>query len=500
MKWRISLTSVVFVLLSTSACGGLSLEGSSGSSSTLAGADAAADFDLFFASTFVDGGRGVGSAHVTLSFDDLDDPLGDEFARYYAGECIRMMATGEESSFAPPFDQPKVECWVYETQNDFEAAFAGTQAGSRPEPPRNCWRSYASAVEPDFTPQILVNIDNECAAPAVDPGAELITNGGFETPDIPTGTYDTLDALPGWSLSAGGGIEVQDRVAGEPFEGGQFVEIDADSSVIAQDLATSAGARYTLSFAYTPRPGVDAANTIIHVYWDGALVSSVSGSGVDLTETDWTVLEFEVEAAASSGRLEFRPGGADSSYGGYLDDVSVRPIGEDPPSDAVGDPLDEAAAAMSYFYPDYTLESRIDRPADGLGGEVIDLIGSSNANPGFLILVRMHRVAPAEAAGRGGCDLALESGVQWCHSTAPSGLQAWAGPAAMVPPSMRHQIEAGFVGTHPGVLVVDYRMHSNVEISLSWITSEERVRWDGTSFSAESVWDNDIGAGVWRER
>ncbi|MDX1691877.1 MAG: hypothetical protein R3290_12740 [Acidimicrobiia bacterium] len=163
-------------------------------------------------------------------------------------------------------------------------------------------------------------------------------------------------------------------------------------------------------------------------------------------------------------------------------------------------PVEEAVAALAHFYPDHTLLSRIDRPEEAGVGDVVDLVASSDATPGFRIIVRMRRLAPGVSSAAEGCDLELASGVRWCHSTAPSGLQAWAGPEAMMPASIRVGIEAAFADAHPGVLVVDFRPHSNVEISLAWITEEERVGWDGESFSAESTWDNDIGAGVWRER
>ncbi|HZD61409.1 MAG TPA: hypothetical protein VE200_01305, partial [Xanthobacteraceae bacterium] len=61
----------------------------------------------------------------------------------------------------------------------------------------------------------------------------LIVNGSFETPDVPTGQFRIFSSIPGWTFQprAGAtstGIEIQDHVAGAPAAGAgnQFVELD----------------------------------------------------------------------------------------------------------------------------------------------------------------------------------------------------------------------------------------------------------------------------------
>ena len=60
--------------------------------------------------------------------------------------------------------------------------------------------------------------------------ANLITNGSFENPDIPTGTWQVLNSISGWATTVGPGIEIQDHVAGSPFAGNQHVELDSNSN------------------------------------------------------------------------------------------------------------------------------------------------------------------------------------------------------------------------------------------------------------------------------
>src|SRR5947209_8627132 len=60
----------------------------------------------------------------------------------------------------------------------------------------------------------------------------LVVNGGFEQPPVPFGTVGFFQSIPGWSLSSGPDIEVQNHVAGAgvPAEGDQFVELDSHAS------------------------------------------------------------------------------------------------------------------------------------------------------------------------------------------------------------------------------------------------------------------------------
>lgn len=151
-----------------------------------------------------------------------------------------------------------------------------------------------------------------------------ITNGGFEQPAIGAGSVQSFPSVPGWGLASGAGIEVQNQVAGTPFEGTQLVELDSDgSSAIYQDVITQPGGRYDLGLAYSPRPGV--TDNGVEAWLGGRRVASFDAAGDGLGDTLWYQVVVRVQALAASSRLELRDRGPSDSVGGYVDAVSMQP-------------------------------------------------------------------------------------------------------------------------------------------------------------------------------
>ncbi|MEW5756623.1 MAG: PEP-CTERM sorting domain-containing protein [Pseudomonadota bacterium] len=152
--------------------------------------------------------------------------------------------------------------------------------------------------------------------------ANLVINGGFEDPALPYGSWTVFSSITGWSLTSGHSIEVQNHVAGSPYEGDQHIELDSyANSGMAQTIATVAGQSYNLSFAYSPRPGVDASSNYINVFWNGSLLGSPTGTTSG--DTSWTVYNYLVTAASAASILEFSASGTSDSLGGYIDDVKL---------------------------------------------------------------------------------------------------------------------------------------------------------------------------------
>src|SRR4051794_1142982 len=100
-------------------------------------------------------------------------------------------------------------------------------------------------------------------------GPNLVVNGSFESPDVPTGTFQIFPSITGWNYVprnptvTSSGIEIQDHVAGNPAvlpanaipAGDQFAELDSDGpSAYFQDVPTTPGKTYRLEFLYSPRP------------------------------------------------------------------------------------------------------------------------------------------------------------------------------------------------------------------------------------------------------
>jgi len=162
-------------------------------------------------------------------------------------------------------------------------------------------------------------------------GANIVTNGSFETPTVASGNFAFFPSISGWTLASGPSIEIQNNYLGAAFAGQQLVELDSQSnSGIFQDLSTIVGP-YTFSFAYSPRPGW--AENPVQVFWNGALLDTVNASGAGLTNTSWVVRSYNVTASAATTRIQFNAIGTSDSFGGFLDNVSVDNVPE--PASAV---------------------------------------------------------------------------------------------------------------------------------------------------------------------
>jgi len=165
------------------------------------------------------------------------------------------------------------------------------------------------------------------AAPA---SADLIVNGGFEDPQLRSGSWALFCTIPGWNFVGGEGcevsgqIEIQNNVAGTPYEGNQFAELDSTRpTTLYQNVATEAGENYVLSFAFAARPGTNIlSDNVMSVTWGGSEIFNLPAPNFT---PDWTVFTLYVTASSNSTRLTFGDDSSNSwnSYGVYLDDVRL---------------------------------------------------------------------------------------------------------------------------------------------------------------------------------
>jgi hypothetical protein len=181
-------------------------------------------------------------------------------------------------------------------------------------------------------------------APVCNPEINLVQNGGFEAPDVATNSYDIvpdsnplLKWLVAWTSPQDGGrlgLEIQDHVAGDPAGGAQHAELDGDHPVtISQQLATVPGQSYTINFKYSPRAGRNAADNTIKVKVDGSVLGAdLAVDGTANGNTVWLPYTRTFVADSASTLLEFADTGTDTSYGGYLDDVSVSCVADETPT------------------------------------------------------------------------------------------------------------------------------------------------------------------------
>lgn len=155
-------------------------------------------------------------------------------------------------------------------------------------------------------------------------GINLITNGSFEDPTIPNGTYQ-IGGITGWYSTMGDGGEIQRNAAGTAYDGIQLLELDGNqNSNLLQDVPTTPMAVYSLNFQYSPRPGVGLLSNPVEIYFGGSLLDTLSGVGGN--DTVWTFENYMVLGGpGATTTLEFRGVGTSDSLGGYIDDVKLEP-------------------------------------------------------------------------------------------------------------------------------------------------------------------------------
>ena len=172
----------------------------------------------------------------------------------------------------------------------------------------------------------------------------LIVNGSFEEPNVPTPGIAILPSIPGWSHqqrlgTTSSGIEVQDHAAGAPAAGAgdQFVELDSNGpSLIFQGVATSAGSTYRLSFLYSARPGTPAVDNDFQVTAGPA--TTHIGPLTSGLQTQWQTATLNFVATGASSQIAFLDLGPEQASGGigaYIDLVGVELINSPPVCTAV---------------------------------------------------------------------------------------------------------------------------------------------------------------------
>jgi VCBS repeat-containing protein len=186
-------------------------------------------------------------------------------------------------------------------------------------------------IQQDFA----ITVGNENEAPTAltlkTDGAQLLVNGSFEANQLNNGQWKLFSGIDGWSTNTQ--IEVQNNVTNKASDGKQVVELDSDYQVdgLYQDVKTQAGHVYALSFDTATRSDTKHTDSI-EVYWNGVKIGTV-----DPSSTTWQTSTFNVIGTGGNDRLEFRePAGGNDSYGGLLDNVSLKGMGSNVPENMAG--------------------------------------------------------------------------------------------------------------------------------------------------------------------
>jgi len=177
--------------------------------------------------------------------------------------------------------------------------------------------------------------------------AELIVNGGFETPVV---DYNSWGVFPigteglGWSVEyltpdpyVPQGLEIQNNLDGAPREGNQLAELDSyHPTRIWQDIPTKVGYKYEIKYSWIPRH--EMPDNQMMVKWGDEVIGTHIASWTP--ESAWQDESVIMLSTGDVKRLEFTETGADDSFGMFLDAVSVNEISLDSDNDGVLDQVD----------------------------------------------------------------------------------------------------------------------------------------------------------------
>ncbi len=179
------------------------------------------------------------------------------------------------------------------------------------------------------------------AAPAALPSApagNLVDNGSFEAPIIGGGWVEFAagsEDIPDWTIS-NGPIDIVSAPHWPAPDGSQVVDLDGSTDGggrISQEVPTTPGTAYAFGFVYSGNYDCeDIGDVTADVYWDGALVGTVShdtiadGPNHSLESFDYQPFSVSVTGAgdgAQSTALEIRSTTVESTCGIVVDDVYV---------------------------------------------------------------------------------------------------------------------------------------------------------------------------------
>ncbi|GAA2353518.1 hypothetical protein GCM10010170_044900 [Dactylosporangium salmoneum] len=168
---------------------------------------------------------------------------------------------------------------------------------------------------------------SQTVAVAPPAAGELVTNGGFESPDGVGGFAEYGNgstAMPGWTVT-GSVDQVGSYWAAQ--EGAQSLDLaGASSGTITQTVPTTASTTYVLSWYQAGNPVCGQPLKTLTVTWNGATAATTTfdTTGHNGTDMGWTRQQVQVTATGPTATLAFTDATADHSQCGVaLDAVSL---------------------------------------------------------------------------------------------------------------------------------------------------------------------------------
>ncbi len=163
----------------------------------------------------------------------------------------------------------------------------------------------------------------------------IITNGGFEDPQIGQWYVNYASGLPAWNVFTNNvDIVAQGFNGPSPaYEGNQYLDLVGFGSTggIQQVFTTQIGQTYVVTFAYANNPWGGSANYAAEVDVFGAsqlLTDSVTHSNATTSNLNWLTYSNTFVANSEQTRLSFNTTFGANSGGILLDAVAVSAVPE----------------------------------------------------------------------------------------------------------------------------------------------------------------------------
>jgi len=180
--------------------------------------------------------------------------------------------------------------------------------------------------------------------------ANLLTNGSFESPAVPGGSFQQFNSgsagIPGWTVigPAGKGVAIVSGTFvsnGTKFpaqDGAQWVNLagyqSEDIEGISQSVPTTAGATYTLTFwvgnVYNYGPFGPDSSVCLKI--NGVPVQNFTNSMASKTTLSWQKFAYSFIATSATTAIEFDNLDPTSDYSNALDNVDLEPGGTAAPA------------------------------------------------------------------------------------------------------------------------------------------------------------------------
>jgi glucose/arabinose dehydrogenase/uncharacterized protein (DUF427 family) len=166
------------------------------------------------------------------------------------------------------------------------------------------------------------------------PPPNLLVNGSLEQPAVGVNQFASFASIPGWTAISGGTIELWNAHNGVTAPAGvNFAELDFAGARdgFFQDVTTTAGQIYALTFDLRGRPGFALTTQSVEVVWNGAVVATTAPTSTSA----WGSFTVNVTGTGGADRLTIREVQAQSADGlGALLD-NFRLVAAGPPAPVV---------------------------------------------------------------------------------------------------------------------------------------------------------------------